>query len=595
MSAIVCDRIEDANDILSTFLWLKEIGLSPSLIVAEPIQAVLRQALQNKVKQAVEEMVMPTSLLQNGRITTIPPALFNRKHIICYFQDSIVVVPHPYHHLKVTPSQYILSISTVTGFAQVKIFSISQKQEVNREMLELMSPTFITLHNDQTFVFRGGLTQSNQLAFKKNTSLPESVTGFSSIIRIMPCTNWTTSEHLIEEWSRFCEGTNILLTTEFPDYYLVINSTQQQIDPSKTIYFMMEPYGEKLFENWLRQFPQLMFYGCHQHHLNNVEWHLSYSLSELKSKPMPSSNKIQGLCAVVSSRATDPGQKYRLELVRALDQLSLPFPFHIYGKCSELGFRNYKGELPRISKEKALENYQYNLICENNPIENYITEKLYDGMLCESYTFYKGAPNVHMYFVPPSFGLLTGYLQQDIQLIVNTIQQQTYERSLPKIKEMKQRILQQWSLPVRLNSIIELSQALVLVRYSSHEEAEQRHSKVEALLHSQSLHLIAKGVFEKKDGSSTPWVMNVSQTALQMDRCVIVIDANAINGLLFQHLSNLMHVKDADLFMHQVGQNGSFNDSTIYYFRLKGCEKISMNVNNNQPALSGITKCIFAV
>ena len=59
MSAIVCDRIEDANDILSTFLWLKEIGLSPSLIVAEPIQALLRQALQNKVKQAVEEMVMP--------------------------------------------------------------------------------------------------------------------------------------------------------------------------------------------------------------------------------------------------------------------------------------------------------------------------------------------------------------------------------------------------------------------------------------------------------------------------------------------------------------------------------------------------------
>ena len=87
---------------------------------------------------------------------------------------------------------------------------------------------------------------------------------------------------------------------------------------------MMEPYGEKLFEQWLRQFPQLMFYGSHQHHLNNVEWHLSYSLPELLTKSMPSSNKIQGLCAVVSSRSSDPGQRYRLELVRALDQLSLP-------------------------------------------------------------------------------------------------------------------------------------------------------------------------------------------------------------------------------------------------------------------------------
>jgi hypothetical protein len=480
----------------------------------------------------------------------------------------------------------------VTGFAQVKIFTVSQKQEVSRELLELISPTFITLHNDQTFIFRGGLTQSNQLAFKKGTSLPETVTGISSIIRIMPCTNWTTSEHLIQEWSRFCKGTNILLTTDFPDYYLVINSTQQQVDPSKTIYFMMEPYGEKLFEQWLRQVPQLMFYGCHQHHLNNVEWHLSYSLPELQTKVILSSDKIRGLCAVVSSRSSDPGQRYRLELVRALDQLSLPFPFHIYGKCSEVGFRNYKGELPRISKEQALERYQYNIICENNPIDNYITEKLYDGILCESYTFYKGAPNVHMYFDPKSFGLLTGHLQQDIQLIVQSVQQQAYERSLPKIKEMKQRILQQWSLPARLQSIIELSQALVLVRYNTHQEAETRHSKVEALLHSQSLHVIAKGVFEKKDGPGSSWTMNVSQTALQMDRCVIVVDADSVHGLLFQHLSNLMHVKDADLFMLQAS---SFNDSSIYYFRLKGCEKIAMNVNNKQPALSGITKCIFAV
>jgi hypothetical protein len=592
MSAIICDRVEDINEILHTFHWFHELGLSPSLIVAEPIQDILRLTLKDKVKHAVEEIIMPSSMLQDGRITTIPLTLFNRKYIISYFQESIVIVPHPYHHLKLTPKQYILSTSTVTGFAQVKTFPISQQQEVSRELLELMSPTFITLHNDQTFIFRGGLTQSRQLSFKKHTSLPESVTGFSSIIRIMPCTNWTTSEHLIQEWSRFCKGTNILLTTEYPDYYLVINSTNQQIDPSKTIYFMMEPYGEKLFKDWLRQFPKFLFYGSHQYHLNNIEWHLSYSLPELQNKSMPSSNKIRGLCAIVSSRATDPGQIYRLELIKALDQLSLPFPFHIYGKCSELGFNNYKGELPRISKEKALEKYQYNLICENNPIDNYITEKLYDGILCESYTFYKGAPNVHMYFEQDSFGLLSGHIQKDIEFIINTIQRQTYEHSLPKIKEMKQRILNQWSLPIRLNSIIELSQALVLVRYNTEEEADKHHFKVESLLHSQSFHTTANGIFEKKDSLKTPWVMNVIQTALQHDRCVIVIDADAVHGLLFQHLSNLMHLKDADLFMLQAS---SFNDSTIFYFRLKGCEKISMNVINGLPALSGITKCIFTV
>ncbi len=595
MSAILCDRIEDAPEIWAAFDWCSRLGLSPSLIIAEPIQQALRLTLPPNHKTSIEEMIVPSSVLDQGRIKEIPLSLFNRKYIVIHFEHSSSTIPHPYHHLKITSTQYILSIATVTGFAQVKTFSRSSiidpsGLEVSREILQLSSPTFITLHNDQSFIYRGGLTQSNQLSFKKESTRPEGITGIATTIRIMPCTNWTTSEHLIEEWSRFCEGTNIVLTTEFPDYYLVINSTQQQVDPSKTLYFMMEPYGEKLFEGWIRQFPRLFFYGCHLHHLNNVEWHLSYSLPQVQIEKM--SSKIQGLCAVVSSRASDPGQKYRLELVRALDQLQLPFPFHIYGKCSEMGFRNYKGELPRICKEQALEKYKYNVICENNSIDNYITEKLYDGMLCESYTFYKGAPNVHQYFVPSSFGLLTGHLQQDIQLIIHTIQQQTYEKVLPKIQEMKKRILYQWSLPVRLNAILELAHCLVLVRYNTHQEAEKRHPEIERLLHSQSLHLSAKGVFEKKDTASTPWMMNVAQTGLQMDRCILVVDADAVHHMLFQHLSNLMHVKDADLFMLQAQ---SFNESAIYYVRLKGCEKIAMNVSNGQPALSGITKCIFAV
>jgi hypothetical protein len=264
----------------------------------------------------------------------------------------------------------------------------------------------------------------------------------------------------------------------------------------------------------------------------------------------------------------------------------LPFPFHIYGQCAELKFRNYKGELPRISKEQALEKYQYNLICENNEISNYITEKLYDGILCETYTFYKGAPNVHSFFHPHSFGLLTGNLSTDIRMMIESIQADVYPTKLPKIKEMKEKILTQWSLPVRLNSIIELAEALVLVRYPSHNHVMTHHTAIGKQLQDQSFHHTAQGVFEKDSN----WLQQVVQTSLSQERGIIVINYSDITDHLYQTLINVIHLESVDLFTLTPDiQSG------IQYIRLKGAEKIMINLTSQQSPLTGITKCIFTV
>lgn len=579
MAAIVCNDVKDVDHIVLSYRKCTEYGLSPTLLVSDRIHQALGQLLFSAFGSAnpVDALIVPA---QN--IAQCFPQIFNVKHIIVTFESIDIQVPHPFNHLKVEKNRCILAIATNTGFPQVKTFNGLFTNDLVREMLSIPSPTFITEWNRKGFVFKGGVGQPNALAIKRIPAKVEGISGIKSTIKIMPCTNWTTSEHLVQEWSRFCVGSNIELTTQTPDYFLVINSTNQPIDPNKTIYFMMEPYGEKLYANWIGQYKKLMFLGSHLHHLNNVEWHLNYSTKDLQEMKMTPDNRINGLCAIVSSRCADPGQRYRLELVKRLDQMELPFSFHIYGQCKELNFKNYKGELPRISKEQALVKYKYNLICENNDIDNYITEKLYDGIMTETYTFYKGAPNVKYYFNPDSFGGLTGSLEQDLQIIQDSITNGVYEYKLPFIREMKKKILTQWVLPARLNSILELVDCIVLVRYPNQQVLEQHSSEVDQMLFSQSLMNVGKGVFEQ---SGDIHLANISNHGLQQTRCVLAVEYNRVTNMLFQTISNLLHLTEIDLFRTE--------DESIQYVRLKGCEKIMMNQVNNQALTTGISKCVF--
>ena len=64
-------------------------------------------------------------------------------------------------------------------------------------------------------------------------------------------------------------------------------------------------------------------------------------LSVIKSNITPKKRNILSVC--VSNRYVDSGHKYRIDLIRKLDDMSkenkLPFDLHIYGTCKSFNFK----------------------------------------------------------------------------------------------------------------------------------------------------------------------------------------------------------------------------------------------------------------
>jgi hypothetical protein len=365
--------------------------------------------------------------------------------------------------------------------------------------------------NAQSFISRGKILAERipTVEIKRNSSSQNNTiqsakhepVDTAGKIRIKPLTNWTTTPHLVQEWSRLLNpGLPFALVENDPDMFLVINSTNEVTPPERTIYFMMEPYGETLYKDYLNQLTKSikpLFYGCHKHHLNCIEWHLNPNFTSLiqSNVPKTDSSANRKLSVIVSDRAVDPGQKWRLGLVREMDRRSrenrLPFTVDIYGKCASLGFANYKGEIPRISKEIGLVNYKYHFNAENNRINNYITEKFFDSTLCNCYTFYRGCPNISTYFDPAGFTELPEDYDKCIDMISSAMDRDQWTLGRTAIEKNRKDILVKWGLSSRLLGIFNMSRSLVL--YRGEEQTYVQY------LEEQGFHFFAQVKFDKRD------------------------------------------------------------------------------------------------
>jgi len=306
-------------------------------------------------------------------------------------------------------------------------------------------------------------TQSNLI--QNNSSLNN-----PNVIKVLPLTNWTDPFNFIKHLNRFKPlNTNIEFTLTNPDYAMVVNQTAIETNPLKTIYFMMEPYGEKLYESYLSKFNNpsqpLFFKGDHNQHLNLQEYWLNKSVTELQSNVIQKDTSLNlTLSVCVSDRYIDPGHKYRLDLIKKLDEgcgTKYPIQIHIYGKCKSLNFKNYKGECPERDKSKAMMNYKYHFNAENHQINNYITEKFYDALISENYLFYYGASNATSYF-EDSFKELSGDIDTDINTIVKCIQDDYWSKHIETIRKIKNVSLISHNIFYRLESIIHLNKCLFI-------------------------------------------------------------------------------------------------------------------------------------
>jgi FkbM family methyltransferase len=282
--------------------------------------------------------------------------------------------------------------------------------------------------------------------------------------RVKMLCNWCSSEDLCKEWLKMCKGLNtykwndieITWSDDNIDYYVIINKPQPgaKYVPEKTIIFHMEPWcsddkqnwGVKTWGEWAKPDPmKFMQVRSHDTYLNPGFWQLNLTYSQLKEMDMvkykytDKSNIISSIC---SSKYFDPGHKKRIDFLKFLEAKS-DIHLHIYNEDNQHGFKSYQGTAkPSIDKEKGLVPYKYYFMCENNAEKNFITEKLWEPILCEALCFYWGCPNVVDYIDPLAYVKLNmDNFEAAYRTIKACIQTNLWQQRLPYIKKAKQRIL----------------------------------------------------------------------------------------------------------------------------------------------------------
>jgi hypothetical protein len=285
-----------------------------------------------------------------------------------------------------------------------------------------------------------------------------------NIIKILVMCNWLSSNDLKCLWDKMSKGNytwdNIQLVSEEPcDYYLVVNSplNKEFIPPlDKTILFRMEPYMEKE-QHWgywsNPDKSKFKFAGFHEDHYNNNEWHLSKSWTQLSQENIQKQEELTFIMStVVSDKYKDPGHIKRIDFLKFLD--TKRFPLHVYGN-NKFKWETYNGTLPYHNKDDALLPYKYTFNVENHSITNYFTEKIIDGILAETLVVYNGCPNIREFFDKDALVYLELVdFEKDYLTLLKMIEEDWHTKRLPKIKEAKQKILNEYQLFPRLKQII---------------------------------------------------------------------------------------------------------------------------------------------
>jgi hypothetical protein len=281
--------------------------------------------------------------------------------------------------------------------------------------------------------------------------------------------NWADNQSITNFWKlKLDKDVPIELTTDknSADYYVIFNApyyVDHDLDPKKTILIRMEPYMKQnshIWGEWSN--PDYSKFFCvlsHPETLSFIEWHLNKSFDELLHTDFFNFKKCDNVVSVIiSDRYQDEGQIKRVNFIRYLqenhsDEINL----HIYGRgnVSRFGIKNHIKGFPPHCKDDGIIPYKYHFNCENSFFMNYITEKLYDGIMGEAFTFYGGATNTCSVYPLGGFELLNmDNFELSAQTMIKMIKDNTYEKEYQNVKQLKKLILKHYTFSNRLYNII---------------------------------------------------------------------------------------------------------------------------------------------
>lgn len=308
-------------------------------------------------------------------------------------------------------------------------------------------------------------SEYNKLSFQIISKLDKNIFKQKYIKVLLAC-NWCSSKELCDIWNKMSKGNyiwnNIQIVYQEPcDYYCIINQPPKnlKIILENTIVFNMEPHMDKKSDLWNEQWMntdknKFKWYGSHDKHYNNNEWHISKTYTELKNEEIIKDENLSSiLSTVLSDKYKDPGHIKRVDFIKFL-QLKNDIKVDVFGG-NRFMWDNYKGSLPYHEKDNALLPYKYIFNVENFQINNYYTEKLIDGILSECLVFYHGCPNIKEFIDEKAFiWLELSNFEEDYKLIKKAIEEDWWTKRLSYIKQAKTKILDELQFFPRLEKII---------------------------------------------------------------------------------------------------------------------------------------------
>lgn len=317
-----------------------------------------------------------------------------------------------------------------------------------------------------TFGFiKSHITDLNKVAIMENTDHGIYVK-LDKTYRIKMLCNWCNSEVLCNEFNNMSKNNftwnniKIVSDDDFIDYYVIINypHPSSYFVPDKTLIFHMEPsIGTKNWNEWSNPDPNTFLHvGIHENSINNCAWQVNYSYNYLMNNNLP---KIFNKClsTLCSDKYFDIGHIRRIDFLKFLEsKTDKDFELHVYGNVNKLHTFQYNmGTLDMKYKQNGISPYKYYFIFENNFEHNYISEKLWEPIICETLCFYIGAPNVTDYINKDAFVLLDiNDFEKSYQLIQTAITEDWWSKRINIIREEKYKILNYYNFFPTIERII---------------------------------------------------------------------------------------------------------------------------------------------
>lgn len=236
-------------------------------------------------------------------------------------------------------------------------------------------------------------------------------------------------------------------------------SALRGVSKDRIIYLMREPPLEEVLKNNRANYQAATNYCIHvsgpDNYAPNPEympaiWYVDNSFRELNEMGIP--EKTKSCCWITSGISRTVNHRRRLAFLHLLQESSVDFD--LYGRDLPKSTRSL-GAMQ--NKWHCMSPYYYNLSIENySDNELYVSEKLWDALLCWCLPIYYGGSAADKLLPPGSFLRLPSLDEKGIAYIQEiTANLDAWHNAMPQIAEARQIILHKLNLLEWLSNFVE--------------------------------------------------------------------------------------------------------------------------------------------